>query len=398
MMRISTLNWARTNTNAMLEQQARLARTQNEVATGVRVRTPADDPIAAARISGLDRALAESQQFERNATAVEVRLQTEEQALADAVGVLQRVRELAVQGSNATVGPDERRAITSELRSRLEEILAIANRTDGAGEYLFAGLASDTQPFARGASSVSYAGDSSARLVKISPTQSIANGHSGDAVFMSALAGNGTFTTRASGANTGSGVVDVGSVVDPAAWSRDVYTVRMTAANAYEVVDSANNTVTTGAYTSGSAIEFRGIRVSVTGAPAAGDTFTVAPAGRSDVFTVIDGLIANFEGSTVTDADKARFASVAGASLAGLDNSIDRILDVRAEVGARLSALESAASTREGYELELQSSLSDLRDIDYAEAVTRLNQQYSGLQAAQAAYTRISQLSLFDYL
>jgi flagellar hook-associated protein 3 FlgL len=81
-MRISTLNWARTNTNAMLEQQARLARTQNEVATGVRVRTPADDPIAAARISGLDRALAESQQFERNATAVEVRLQTEEQALA----------------------------------------------------------------------------------------------------------------------------------------------------------------------------------------------------------------------------------------------------------------------------------------------------------------------------
>jgi flagellar hook-associated protein 3 FlgL len=398
MMRISTLSFTRNSVNSLLDSQARLARTQNEVATGVRVRAPADDPIAAARISGLERALAESQQYARNASIAEIRLQTEEQALADASAVLQRVRELAVQGSNATVGAEERRMITAELRTRIDELLSIANRTDGAGEYLFAGAATGTQPFARGAGGVAYSGDDAVRFVKISATQSIANAHSGEDVFMNVLSGNGTFTTRAAGANTGSGVVDVGSVVNPVAWARDTYTIRLTSTTAYEVLDGANNPISTGTYASGNGIEFRGIRVSITGAPAAGDTFTVAPATRSDVFATLDTLVANFEASTANDADKARFASVAGASLAGLDRAIDKLLDLRAEVGGRLSAIDSANQTREAFELELQSTTSELRDVDYAEAVTRLNQQYAGLQAAQAAYTKIAQLSLFDYL
>ena len=70
----------------------------------------------------------------------------------------------------------------------------------------------------------------------------------------------------------------------------------------------------------------------------------------------------------------------------------------RAEVGSRLNAIDQAADTRGAESVDLQSLLSDLRDVDYAEAVSRLNQEYTGLQAAQAAYTKISQLSLFDYL
>jgi flagellar hook-associated protein 3 FlgL len=398
MMRLSTMGFTRNSLNSLLEQQARLARTQNEIATGVRVRTAADDPVAAARISSIARALDESKQLSTNASLAQVRLQTEEQALADASGVLQRVRELLVQGSNATVGPEERRMITAEIRGRIDEVLAIANRQDGAGEYLFSGAANTTEPFARVGSSVAYAGDSAERFIKISATQSIANGHAGDTVFMNVLSGNGTFATQVGGANAGSGVINVGTVIDPAAWVRDTYTIRMTSPAAYEVVDSANNSVATGAYTSGNGIEFRGIRVTVTGAPATGDTYTVAPATRTDVFATLDQLVANFESSTATNAEKARFATVAGAGLAGLDRAIDQLLNVRAEVGGRLSAIDSANETRAAFELELQSESSELRDTDYAEAVTRLNQQYAGLQAAQAAYTRIAQLSLFDYL
>jgi flagellar hook-associated protein 3 FlgL len=398
MIRVSTLGFTRNSLNSLLDQQARLARTQNEIATGVRVRTAADDPIAATRISSIARALEESKQFSTNASLAQVRLQTEEQALADASGVLQRVRELLVQGSNATVGAEERRMITAEIRGRIDEVLAIANRTDGAGEYLFSGAANTTEPFARVGTSVSYAGDAAARFVKISPTQSLASGHSGDAVFMNVMSGNGTFATQVGAGNTGSGVVNVGTVIDPAAWVRDTYTVRMTSPTAYEVVDSANNPVSTGAYTSGNGIEFRGIRIAVTGAPATGDTYTVAPSTRSDVFATLDQIVANFESSTVTNAEKARFASIAGAGLAGLDRAIDQVLNVRAEVGGRLSAIDSANETRGAFELELQGESSVLRDTDYAEAVTRLNQQYAGLQAAQAAYTRIAQLSLFDYL
>ncbi len=70
----------------------------------------------------------------------------------------------------------------------------------------------------------------------------------------------------------------------------------------------------------------------------------------------------------------------------------------RAEVGARLVAVDSAASARADLDLELSTSLGDLRDLDYAEAISRMNQQLTGLQAAQQAYSRIAQLSLFNFL
>ncbi len=397
-MRISSLGWARNNTMSLLEQQARLARTQNEVATGVRVRTPADDPIAAGRIAGLERALAESKQFERSAATIENRLRTEEGALADTTLVLQRVRELIVQGGNATIGPEERRLITAELRSRADELLSIANRVDGAGEYLFAGTSTQTAPFARGAAGVAYSGDSTARFVRVSPTQLIADGDAGDRVFMNVRTGNGTFTTAAVGSNTGSGSVAVGDVFDRSAWIADDYSLNFTSPATYEVRDSANNLVISGAYTSGAAIEFRGARIAVSGMPATGDRFTIEPAARSDAFSALDRVIAAFENFSATPADQAKFVSAAGAGIAEIDTAINEVLAVRAQVGARLSALEIAASARESYALDLESTASELRDVDYAEAVTRLNQQYAGLQAAQAAYTKIAQLSLFDYL
>ena len=92
------------------------------------------------------------------------------------------------------------------------------------------------------------------------------------------------------------------------------------------------------------------------------------------------------------------FQQQIGASIANLDQGLDRVLSRCApEVGSRLSAIDQAASTRETEAIDLQELLSDLRDVDYAAAISKLNQEYAGLQAAQAAYTKISQLSLFDY-
>jgi flagellar hook-associated protein 3 FlgL len=73
-------------------------------------------------------------------------------------------------------------------------------------------------------------------------------------------------------------------------------------------------------------------------------------------------------------------------------------LNVRAEVGARLSQLDDVESTRETLKVELARNLSELQDVDYTEAISRMNRQLLGLQAAQESYTRISQLSLFNFL
>ena len=62
------------------------------------------------------------------------------------------------------------------------------------------------------------------------------------------------------------------------------------------------------------------------------------------------------------------------------------------------ASLDAADAAREDLQLDVASSLSDLRDLDYAEALARMNQQLVGLQAAQMSYSQISQLSLFNYL
>jgi flagellar hook-associated protein 3 FlgL len=85
-------------------------------------------------------------------------------------------------------------------------------------------------------------------------------------------------------------------------------------------------------------------------------------------------------------------------SLQQVDQASDHLLGVRGQVGARLSSLDTADSAREDVNIDIASALSDLQDLDYAEALARMNQQVVGLQAAQLSYSQISQLSLFNYL
>ena len=401
-MRLSTAAIHRTSIDAILQQQTRLARTQTQVTSGKRFQTAAEDPIAATRAAALDRTVADNAQFERNSNIIQSRLSYEEQSLTDVTLLLQRTRELALEGANSTLGQSERNMLATELRQLVGELVDISNRDDGNGEYLFAGTSTATKPFARGTTGVNYVGDQTTRFLRVSGSQAIADGHPGTEVFMDIRQANGTFRTAVAAANLGSGTIDVGTVVDPAAWVPGNYTLRFTSATDWVVEDETTPTpvqVATGSgFTSGQTIQFLGARVTVTGAPATGDSFAIEAAQDTDMFTVLDDLIATLTAGTGLPSDKAVFQQQIGASIADLDQSLDRVLSVRSEVGTRLSAIDNAANAREVESIDLEELLSDLRDVDYAEALSRLNQEYAGLQAAQQAYTKISQLSLFDYL
>jgi flagellar hook-associated protein 3 FlgL len=129
-----------------------------------------------------------------------------------------------------------------------------------------------------------------------------------------------------------------------------------------------------------------------------GDTFDVAPAGKESLFTTLDNLIAALDAGNGTPQAGAELGSSISEALAQLDQGLGHVIDLRTEIGSRLSALDTAEGLREDLKIQLSGSLSELQDLDYAEAIGRLNQQMTGLQAAQAAYTRIGQLSLFDYM
>src|SRR3954468_10578850 len=138
-MRMSTAGMHRTSIDAILDHQFQMAKTQQQITTGKKFQTASEDPIGATRAAVLDRTLADNEQYARNSNVVETRLNYSEKAMADATDILQKVRELALQGANSTLGAPERRMLANDVRQNAAALLDIANRTDSNGEFLYSG-------------------------------------------------------------------------------------------------------------------------------------------------------------------------------------------------------------------------------------------------------------------
>jgi len=92
------------------------------------------------------------------------------------------------------------------------------------------------------------------------------------------------------------------------------------------------------------------------------------------------------------------FSNTASDVLADIDTALDNFLTVRTTVGARMRALDDQESQNDKFVLDMQSTLSDVKDLDFAEAISRFNIEQTALQAAQQAYSRVQNLSLFNFL
>ena len=397
-MRISSLNFLQSPVDSMTRLQGEVARTQSQLSSGKKLLNPADDPAGAGRVQELERWLLAAEQQQRNADSLANRLALQESALADAADLLQRVQELAVQGGNGALDESLRSMLAIEVRSRAELLLQVGNRRSPTGEYLFAGARTAAQPFGRQGDVVAYAGDDQVRMVEIAPGQRIADGFAGAELFMAVPRGNGQFALRAAAANTGTGVLGAGSVVSPGAWVPGDYEIEFAAAGNWVVRDDTGTLVASGSRAAGQAIEFRGIRVPLTGEPAVGDRFTVEGGGTEDVFATVDRLVRALEAPMGDAAQRASVANELNAGLRQLDQTLEHVLNARSVIGVRFGAIDGAGAWRDAIKEDVTTSLSGFRDADYAELITRLNAQMNGLQAAQQSYARIARLSLFDYL
>ncbi len=397
-MRISTFWMQQSAVNAMLDQQAQVAHTQLEVATGKRILSPSDDPAGASRALDLTHASAANAQYQRNIDSVDSRLGNEDQTLSSVTNVLQRVRTLALEGANGTLSDGDRSNLATEIRQRLAQLVQLANTKDANGEYIFAGNATRTQPFVQNGSGVAYVGDQGQRAIAIAPGQTVATGDPGSDVFQNIPAGNGTFDIAASPTNTGTLVSGATSVSDLSQWDGGSYQIRFTAANAYEVVDASNAVVSSGSYASGDTISFRGVQIGFTGTPAVGDSYSVGPSTSKDMFSTLSDIADALETPSFTPHDSASITDRIGRAIQNLDQASDRIVDVRARIGARLNTADDQANLNSGIGVDLKAQLSKVQDADYSTAVSTLNLQMTGLQAAQAAYVKVQGLSLFNYL
>src|ERR1700691_1455858 len=400
-MRISTAEITSQAIQAIDNQSSALQITQNEVSTRLALQNAADNPVAASQIVQLTQQQAQLTQYGTNLQSAQTRLSLEESSLSTATTTLQSIRDLAVQAGDATLNDTDRQQIATQIQTDIQSLLGTANTQDSNGEYLFSGYSTQTQPFVSDSNgNVSYEGDAGNRMIQISANQSVADSDTGATAFMDIAAGTGTFTTAATPANTGSGIIDSGSVVDSAQWVPDNYTLTFTSPTSYQIVDNTTGTtvVPNGTYTSGTAIQFQGVQVTVSGAPAAGDSFAVAPSANQSMFATLTQLTTALSQPADTSASKAQLATSLGNALTNIDQDVSHLSTVSASVGSRLNLLTAQGPNNTAHGTPLTTQQSNLQDVDYASAVSTLNEQMVGLQAAEQSYAAIAQLSLFKYL
>lgn len=273
----------------------RLNALQQQLSTGRRIERASDDPAGAALALGHRQNIAYEAQMRRNLSSGISFMNATEAALDGATDTLQRVRELTVQASNATLASSDRGAIAAEVNQLIGQLAQLAN-TNFAGAYIFSGHQSDTPAYAvtgTPPTAVAYQGDDGARVRQISKQDAVPINVPGSTVF--------------------------GSVFDDLVALRD------------QIVGSA------------------------------------PPA---DI----------------------------GLNLTAIDAAIDRVIDARADVGARVNRFEMAEALSEKTDTDLQKLRSEIEEIDLPEAIVRFTAQENAYQAALGAIGRTAGMTLLDFL
>ena len=408
-MRITTATQFQQSVETLQRRQESLQMAQERLVSGKKIARASDDPTEAARA---ERALARQSQIEATQRALEASRQAmslAESALGDGVDIMQRVRELVVQSGNASYSDDQRLSIASELRGLRQQLLGVANRSDGAGGYLFAGQGAASPPFVDGAVGVEFKGTAGQALAASSETMPLSV--DGKATWLMSLTGNGVFETAYAASSTAPlthqprSWIDAGRVTDPSLLRDASYTLSFSgsAASGISVTVSRSPAGTpalspaTRPFVSGQAIGFDGIAVTVTGSPASGlDTFKVSPATRDlSPFGAIDKIASALEAGGRT---AAQVTQTVQSGLRDLDSALGTLISVRSGIGGVLGKIEGASARLGDTKVAAQADRSAAEDLDMVEAVSQFQSRQTSYDAALKAYSMVQRLSLFEYI
>lgn len=395
--RVST-SQAFDNSLAQLQKrQTELSEAQQQLTTGKRVNRASDDPTAAARA---ERALASSARVDadkRGVDASKALMSLTESSLGDANDLMQHARELLVAAGNASYGDSQRKSIATELQGIRSQLLAIANRSDGANGYLFGGQGSSQAPFIDAPGAVQFRG--TAGESQIAGHEGLPITMDGGATWLSARTGNGVFETKVTTSN-GSATIDVGSVVNPSALTGSTYDLQFTntaGAITYSVLkDGVATAMTNVAYQPGTAIQIDGMAVTVSGTPANGDAFRVAPSTASlSVFDTLDKAVADLSAQGKRGSQIAQDSIM---NLRNLDQSMSRLQVARSDAGVTLNRINGVNDRLDGQKLAAETEKSSAEDLDMVQAISDFQNKQSGYDAALKSYSMVQRLSLFQYL
>ncbi|WP_341313954.1 flagellar hook-associated protein FlgL [Paraburkholderia sp. IMGN_8] len=409
-MRISSTQYFSMNVATMSDQQAQLSQLYAEISSGVSLSTPSDNPLGAAQAVQLSSTATTLAQYTSNQSTALASLQQEDSTLGSVNTVLQNIHTLVLRAGDASLNDGDRGSIATQLQSMRSQLMTLANSTDPQGNYLFAGYQSTAQPYTtNSAGVVTYSGDTGTRAVQITDSRTIQTADNGNAIFGSVASIGTSAVPAATTGNGGTGVISGVSLTNPTnPTNADKYTITFAGSGAtstYTVsaTNPATGAVTTGTpqtFTSGSAITLGGQSVTITGAPNAGDSFTVTPAtqGSTDVFANLSQLIATLQSPVAGAAATASFQSALTTNMTQLENTMNNVVTAQAAVGGREQEVQALQTVTQTNTLQTASNLSNLTSTDLTKTISKYTMTQASLQAAQQAFAKVQNMSLFQYL
>jgi flagellar hook-associated protein 3 FlgL len=285
-MRISSLQIFNIADKNMARVNKSIIETQEQLSTGRRVLTPADDPVAATKILQITQDLEITAQYHKNIDIAENNLSLEEGALSSINSLLQRTQELAIRAANtATLSKDEYGILASEVDEQLKELLNLVNTKNANGDFIFGGYKTGNIPFDGDASSgFRYQGDEGQQFIKIANNTSVAATDSGKRAFLDVDSSRNTISTYAGNANRSSpqAKINIGRVIDQQEYDKFYPSDLVITFNPDDSITPAgkNFTVTERGsnraivenqrYSGGDEIVVQGVAVRISGSPTSG--------------------------------------------------------------------------------------------------------------------------------
>lgn len=415
-MRISTSQFYQNNLQHITNKSSQAQQQLDRLSSGVRVNTAADDPVAANGILNYKQELNNIARYQNNISLGQNHLQREESILTTAENLSQQAKELMLKANNGTYTAQEKAALSSELTSRIDELLDLANSRDEFGDYIFAGFQTDAEPFVRQADgSINYQGDSGQRELAISDNVKVGLNHDGNLVFGQVPNPKGDFSAsyHLSGPVREQGLMVEKAVINEASQvvAAQPYTLTFSNnAGAVEVLvtdrdgnallDDNGEPLPAQPYQAGQAINAGGMSMTLVGEAKAGDTISLtaeSPHAGQNTIGVFESLN-RAKDWLASDGDSASQQSELADILEELDASGSHFTRIRADVGIRLQRLDNQAATHSDMALTVDKVRSGMEDLDYAQAIGELNQTMVALQASQSVFGKLQGMSLFNYI
>ena len=387
-MKVTSESAGRMLTYYLLQNRDSVYKLQEQISSGKRVSRPSDDPGSFSLIQQFRQTASCLAQYTTNATRLTERLQTADAKLQDAVEITHRVSEIIVSASDSSKTPVDRQAMGKEVNQYLEEMVNIAN-TNPEGEYIFAGLRSDTAAYSvtRDAdgniTAVTYNGSTETRMVEVGAGVYVpANIPGSDTTSAQAIFQTSETDIFANLILLRDRLMAGENLVDEEQFTVDAGTDILTVANTYAtgaVVELSSTDTLPGGLSADT--EYYAIRVSDTEIQLAASLEDARAGIAIDIYDAGTGDL-----------------GIKQQSLAENTRDLDHLNAILSTLGAYEERVEFNSDLLAARQLEVESNLEDEESLDIASAVTDLANKKTAYEAALSVTSALLNTSLLDYI